>query len=150
MPKLLEENRVPKATACYCPSIQFPGISDIASSCCSACLVQHHPTPAEKPCSVAELAEIMDQHCRKLVFPCGHVAISKQVFTYFPNVHLRHCQEHQPFAQMRLQVFFSIATVPDWSTRPAVSDKTRTLSRYFPPLGKMYGKTSSILNIQSL
>lgn len=146
MPKLLDENRVPKATACYHPSIQFPGMSDIASSCCSACLFQHQPTPAEN----LAVWLIMDQHCRKLVFPCGHVAISKQVFTYFPKVHLRHCQQHQPFAQMRLQVFFSIATVPDWSTRPAVSDKNRTLSRYFPPLGKMYGKTSSILNIQSL
>lgn len=59
MSKLLEENRVPKVTVYYCPSIWFPGISDIAASYRSACLVQHQPTSAEKPCSMAELAEIM-------------------------------------------------------------------------------------------
>lgn len=51
---------------------------------------------------------------------------------------------------MRFQVLFSTDTEPFWSTWPAVGDKTRTVNRYFPPLGKTHIKTSSILDIQTL
>lgn len=86
-------------------------------------------------CSTAELAEITSWAKGSW---SSHVGISMWV-------HLSCHYQHEPFAQMKFKVIFSTASDRDLWKWPAVSDKIRTLSRYFPPLGKTQIKASPYL-----